>query len=271
MCIMAMPVRSVSNTRIFIGRNADRQLTIYEMSVELATPGNAMILPVPAESAGDVTLINMEQAPKFFDDLDRVFQPMTLGMSKGARRSRGVDHLQVHEVGSYLVSIAEGLADLDRLNPEVFQVSPAAMQALGPHYSRVNGQKHVFIVAQLTESGKFHPLAYTHPVPAEGLFVPTRHEHGHDHEAHPHGDRADWDHHIYFQDREAKWVELPGLKDRTERRANESMYEMISKWAGIYSERVPELSPFLDTDQHCRASRARFAGRLRNMDLRLSA
>jgi len=267
MCIMALPVRSVTNTRIFVGQAAGTQLTVYEMAVTLATPGNAMILPAPATSADQVGLIDMSEAPGFFDDADKLFMPMTLGMSKGGR-SRGVDFLKVHEVGNYQVSIAESLDDLDRVNPEVFTLSPDAKPTLGTY-----GDGFCFVVAQLKESGKFHALAYTHPTAPDGkLFVPTKHEHGTKVARHPQleGERADWDHHVYYQ-ATAEYTDLPGSKNKSEVRSNANQYGMIARWAKMYAEKVPALAPFLDSAQASRITRTRFYGKLRNIDLHLEA
>jgi hypothetical protein len=268
MCIMALPVRSVSNTRIFVGSADGIQLTVYEMAVRLATPGNAMILPAPATSADLVGLIDMSEAPKFFDDADKLFVPMTLGMSKGGgRRSRGF--LEVQEVGNYQVSIAESLDDLDRVNPEVFTLSPDAKATLGTYSSGF-----CFVVAQLKDSGQFHALAYTHPVAPDGtMFIPTKHEHGTKVARHPQleGERADWDHHVYYQATPAAFTDLPGSKNKSETRSNANRYGQIANWAKQYAEKVPELAPFLDASQNTRIIRSRFHGKLRNIDLHLEA
>jgi hypothetical protein len=256
---MARPVRSVSNTRIFVGRDDTRQLTIYEMAVQLATPGNAMILPAPAATADQVGLIDMSEAADFFDDIDKVFEPLTLGT-----KSRSIDtnsFLEVHEVGSYLVSIASSLDDLDRVNPAVFTLSPEALATLADYTDGF-----AFVVAQLRESGNFHPLAYTHPTPPQGhLFIPTRHEHGGKDDR----SRAPWDHHIYHQT-QGVYVELPGSKDKSEARGNASNYGMVAKLAKHYGSEVPDLTPFLDVDQNSRIVRSRFHGSLRNIDLQLA-
>jgi hypothetical protein len=207
----------------------------------------------------------MSEAPGFFDDADKLFMPLTLGKTK----SRGVDFLKVHEVGNYQVSIAESLDDLDRVNPEVFTLSPDAKSTLGTY-----DDGFCFVVAQLKESGKFHALAYTHPVAGDGkLFIPTKHEHGSHVAPHPQleGERADWDHHIYYQDTQAKYTDLPGSKDKSETRSNANQYGMIARWAKMYAEKVPSLAPFLDSEQDSRIIRSRFHGKLRNIDLHLEA
>lgn len=304
MCILAQPVRTVSNTRIFVGSNGTRQLTVYEMYVKLADihtrtaakmfnkpieevtkaerdaaktanfgalysggpveAGNAMILPAPAASPSDIELIDMSEHPKFFDDLDLAFRRRSRSLSKSAPAG---GHLEVHKVGNYDVSIADTLDDLDRLNPEVFTLSDDAKQALGPNYSRLNGPKHVFIVAVLRESGKFHPLAYTHPIAADGkLFVPTRHEHGHNHSEDPHGGRADWDHHIFHTQTGSDFAELPGTKNHREVRSVSNEFSSAKRLLDKASEKVPAIAPYMGSGN---LVRSKFKGPLRNMDLRL--
>lgn len=266
MCILAQPVRTVSNTRIFVGSNGTRQLTVYEMAVQLAESqsGNAMILPAPAASPSDIELIDMSDHPKFFDDLDRAFRMRSRSLSKAPPM---LGRLEVHRVGNYDVSIADTIDDLDRLNPEVFTLSDDAKQALGPNYSRLDGPKHVFIVAVLRESGKFHPLAHTHPIAAGGkLFVPTRHEHGHNHGDDPQGGRADWDHHIFHQSVDNDFDDLPGSKNHREVRSVKDKFSTTKRVLESAAEKVPALAPYLANG----LVRSKFKGSLRNMDLRLA-
>ena len=283
MCILALPVRSVRNTRIFVGTNTegDRQLTVYEMAVELVarrqaansteSPGNAMILPVPAGAPEQIDLIDMTEAKDFFDGLETCFQPMTLGLKS---RSRGMSNgfLEVHQVGSYNVSIANTYDELDLINPAVFTLSADAKQVLGSQYSRLNGPKFCFVVAQLRESGKFHPLAFSHPIAEDGkLFIPTKHEHGLKipgvSEESLRG-RAVWDHHIFHQST-ATYDEQPRSKDRTERVGNQNRYGQIKNTLAHWAEKVPALAPYFDISEDCRLARTEFKGVLKNIDLRL--
>lgn len=199
MCIMASPVVSVSNTRIFAGSapGTGRQATVYAMAVQLQTrtgKGNAMILPVPvgAEGSGSIQLIDLTALPDFFMPLDELFRPRTRSLSKGVSRGMDdVDDLEVHKVGSYDVSIVPTVDDVKRLNRAVFEVSADTENTLRAGYP----VGFAFLVAQLRESGEFHPLAYTHPLVNGRLFIPTRHEHGKE----PSGQLPKWDHTIYFQ------------------------------------------------------------------------
>ena len=283
MCILALPVRSVRNTRIFVGTNTegDRQLTVYEMAVELVarrqaansteSPGNAMILPVPAGAPEQIDLIDMTEAKDFFDALERCFQPMTLGIKSRGGGSRGF--LEVHQVGSYNVSIANSYEELDLINPAVFTLSDDAKQVLGSQYSRLDGPKFCFVVAQLRESGQFHPLAFSHPIADDGkLFIPTKHEHGLKIPGVPEESlrgRAAWDHHIFHQST-ATYDEQPRSKDRTERVGNQNRSGQIDQTLAYLAEQVPELEPYFDRGQQCRLARTEFKGVLKNIDLRLA-
>jgi hypothetical protein len=178
MCIMAAPVASVTDTKIYVGRDAlsQRQLTVYEMSVQLRSrsgKGNAMILPAPIwDDSDQIDLYDLSGVPDFFEPLTEVFTERTrsLTMSKGL----DLGHvLEVHRVGSYDVSIVPTVDDVKRLNTNVFDLSADTEHTLRSQYP----VGYQFVVAQLRESGKFHPLAYSHPY-VDGLFIPTRHEHG---------------------------------------------------------------------------------------------
>lgn len=174
MCIMASPVVSVTNTRIFAGSDPrlGRQVTVYAMAVQLQSrtgKGNAMILPVPigTEGPGSIELIDLTALPDFFMPLDELFKPRTRSLSKGV--SRGMDDdLEVHKVGSYDVSIVPSVDDVKRLNRQVFEVSADTEHTLRSSYP----VGFAFLVAQLRESGEFHPLAYTHPIVGGGCSSP---------------------------------------------------------------------------------------------------
>jgi hypothetical protein len=187
-----------------------------------------------------------------------MFEPMTLSMSEGTR-SRGGDFLRVQNVGNYQVSVAGNVEDLDRINPAVFRLTEKTLETLVINY----WDGHSFVVAQLRESGKFHPLAYTHPIAPDGkVFIPTRHEHGERH------DKPYWDHHIYFQQR-GSYEQLPSSKERTEERSDKAQFGRVSTLLGKVVDMVPELAPYLDvTPDTSRVFRSRFAGQLVNIDLR---
>ncbi len=269
---MAMPVKSVSNTRIFVGCDQvrTRQLTVYEMAVVLQTPGNAMILPVPASDPSEVELLDLTLVPKFFAKFIRAFEPLTLGLDV-MRGSRSMEPLKVHDVGNYRVSIAGSVADLSRVDPAVFQLSAETAETLTSY-----GEGFVFVVATFRESGKFHPLAYTHPMPADGtLFVPTRHEHGDKHLPSQKRDTADaafFDHDICRQE-SSQFVQPLGRFDKSSEVSATSPDGyggvMADRWATDQMNRVPGLMPFLRQGQGARLVRSELNGPFKNMDLSL--
>lgn len=251
MCILALPVRSVSNTRIFTSEHQGRQLVVYEMSVKMRTSGNAMILPVPTVRKGDIHLVNLEAVPDFLERMPLLFQGMTLGLTK----SRG---LSVEKVGSYLVSVAGNLEELDLVNPEVFTLGPRVKEILSRHYAK----GFCFVVAQLSHSGKYHPLAYTHPLAPEGhLFVPTMHEHGDDHE------KPRWDHQIYTLGGHGLLTSPGRVLFKSSK--NRLRAGQVSNYLARVGEKVPDLKGYLDTREDCVLYAFEVKGQQRNMDMLL--
>jgi len=100
------------------------------------------------------------------------------------------DDLEVVQLGSYDVSIVPTVNDVKRLNRATFEVSPDTENVLRTNYP----VGFAFLVAQLRESGSFHPIGYIHPIIGDRLFIPTRHEHGGRPNALP-----KWDHKVFHQ------------------------------------------------------------------------
>ena len=263
MCIMAEPVVSVTNTRIFAGSNLNgRQALVYAMSVQLSNRvgrGNAMILPVPVgvEGAGSIELIDLSLLPDFFMPLDELFRPRSRSMSKGM--SLGMDDdLEVHKVGKYDVSIVPTVDDVKRLNSSVFEVSADTEHTLREHYP----VGFAFVVSQLRESGDFHPLAYTHPLVGERLFIPTRHEHGKGA-----SDRSPkWDHTIYYQGGELDVV--PAEQRNMASRQTIDATRYMSDFSADVGDKVPALAPYIVSRG---ITRVKAQGRLPNIDLTVRA
>ena len=87
MCCFSGKVQSVSGTRIF-ARSAGkgRQYLVYAMSVSAPADLSMILpLPVPDKTAEDgVRFIDLKGYPKFFDALERGFQPPPTGSAKEA-------------------------------------------------------------------------------------------------------------------------------------------------------------------------------------------
>jgi len=178
MCIFALPVKDVSNTKILVRRlPGNRQLVVYsnEISLETKSP-NAMILPFPK---GRIELVDLSDYATFFEDCNENFSFLH---SKGGYQTfsfGGTEstetYLKVEVNGSYKVSIANNIDDLKRINDNVFRIAPNVQQILGKNYSQGFG----FVICQFNESMSAHPMAYiTATLPSGNIFVPTRHAHG---------------------------------------------------------------------------------------------
>ena len=103
------------------------------------------------------------------------------------------DFIPVHHTGGYSVSIAYSIRDLRRVDVRVFTLSSGIEQLLEEHY----GTDFGFIIAlfDVNAGVEHHPLGYIHDLNGAGgtkLFIPTRHEHGHE--------NPKFDHDIYACD-----------------------------------------------------------------------
>ncbi len=190
MCCFNGPVDHVYSTRIFVGARGGSQVTIYQAG--LVGTRIEMVLPVRTLGARDLEFIDLKDYPTFFRDCESAFpEPPHKTTSVGASPppSAGAP-LEVHQVGDYKVSFAPSALDLSRADPAVFRLSPRLGAVVAAHYP---AEKYGFVIFKPDHNGEMHPLGYRHPVRAgEPLFVPTRHEHGHD-------GPPDWDHRIYHQ------------------------------------------------------------------------
>lgn len=268
MCIMAAPVRSVSDTRIFVGTEPRKllQLTVYQMAVQLAShvgKGNAMILPVPVGTfgAGTIQLVDLSAIPDFFESYVEAFVERSRSFgTKGL--SRGLDDdLEVLRVGNYDVSVVPTVDDVKRLNRNVFEVSPDTEAVLRTEYS----VGFAFLVAQLRESGKFHPLAYLSPVVGDKMFVPTRHAHG------PERGLPKWDHLIFYRGEQGPdYMPRDGrnFAFRKTLSATEAERSLAPVVVDVVSH-VPALLPFLGTGLGLNQVKAQ--GPLPNVDLTVPA
>lgn len=176
MCLISKEVETVSGTKIFCGINKEktRQITVYANTVENISTNNAMVLPVPFPNS--VVFHNFEKYKDFFSDCEDCFVSNTLGMytnSYGVMSKRSL--LEVYDVGSYKVSLAHSLQDLQRVDSSVFELSKGLEEMLKKYYSN---QVFGFIICKLVNGKeKYHPFAYSHNISNEKIFIPTRHYH----------------------------------------------------------------------------------------------
>jgi hypothetical protein len=184
MCIFALPVSSVGNTRILVAAiGGQRQLTVYENKVH-GSGRNAMILPVPK---GNVELIDMTKysmGGDIFKHCESMFpqrKDFSFGGGFGSTAeagSWGMPSLPVVRSGGYMCSIVPSIEDMKRIDTRVFTLPPDIEKVLQSNYP---ADQFGFIVCLFDGSvGDMKPIAYTHSTLANGvLFIPTRHEHGH--------------------------------------------------------------------------------------------
>lgn len=224
MCLIDVPEGPppiVGGTRIFVGpTRKGRQITYYANyvslqnasstapdlvtgSIKMSSTGGAMILPVPRGRIRLLDLSNKAIFGEMFERLDSAFprlrydSPYSGGgdlLDLFDDRDCSGKALKVEEVGSYFVSVAPRLEDIDRIDSSYFKVSAGMRQILSVHYA----DHFSFIVCRFkTKKVEPHPVGYEHErLPDGRMFVPTRHEHGskHSQQANAH---ADWDHTIY--------------------------------------------------------------------------
>lgn len=216
MCVIqAETIEKVADTQILAFRSRDKkhQITAYSNQVNLPgdsgndssvwsafglsipTPKNAaMILPVP-NGAKHFEMIDTSTCKDMFERIDDCFPKLVsrgLSMTNSLNMQYSSDSiLEVKTCGSYQYTLVPSLSDFSRLDRSVFQLDTDVRQVLAGYAA-----SFAFLVCKLSESKKYHPVAYKHPMPADGkLFVPTLHYHqGHQDSK----TAADWDHQIYL-------------------------------------------------------------------------
>ena len=224
-------LEKVADTKIFVAPLANgRQLTLYENIVNLdkASDGSAMILPVPA---GMIEVLDLSgimhhgswiRLPNsnIFQEMKRAYPQLEYPQprSKG-RGTRGFNPtsevLVVKIVGSYFVSVAPRLEDIQKIDPTTFKVPTNIQKVLTKHYNGDKGELFSFVICRFrTASVQPHPIGYIHErlLDSDGLlFCPTKHAHGNGSEEKSNSslldamakpfqkwrNRADWDHEIY--------------------------------------------------------------------------
>lgn len=179
MCIFARPVERVAGTCILVApysKGEERyQLTCYANEVAASAP-NAMILPVPlpcVEAAAQIMLVNLESVADMFEQL---------ASAMPAAEPRGLDSdgafhaplLEVQRCGSFKVSIASRLQDLERIDRSQLPLQDAVGEMLQQEY----GVGFGFVVCMFQKGETMHPMGYLSPLCGDSLFVPTKHEHG---------------------------------------------------------------------------------------------
>ena len=167
MCIFSQKA-NVSKTKIFARSGKENtQYLVYSMIVK-AEKELAMILPLPvAQMSKDITFINLEKYPEFFDDLAKGFPvPRSRGDTKAAEK------IAVVEVGSFIASFVPTAKDFGKVD-EKFRL-PDDVWAKLPQF-----KDYGFAVFQLKSGEKnIHPMALSFPrADRKRLYFPTVHVH----------------------------------------------------------------------------------------------
>ena len=179
--MFSFPVRAVQRTQLFVAPDAAgrRQLTVYANYVDTPSTTCAMILPCPHPTS--IRLHDMTDYATFFEDCNEAFR-------EDLRHSRGIDALcastetlEVHDVGSYAVSIAQCVEDLDRVDTARLPLDQACVAYIKRQYGLSPSTTDFgFLICRIKPGAHdYHPLAYTHDMARDGgdLFIPTRHYH----------------------------------------------------------------------------------------------
>jgi hypothetical protein len=177
MCIINNEVNSVSKTKIYASLNNDRsrQITVYSNKVDTSYDNNAMILPLVYPET--VEFHDLSGYANFFDECSKCFEVKdpTFGIYSSTNSLSLNKCLKIHNVGSYLASIANNIDDIKRINPKYFVISDGAYDVLKKNYKNKN---YGFIICKLKPGNhEYHPFAYSHKAIADKLFIPTRHYH----------------------------------------------------------------------------------------------
>lgn len=214
MCIINEPAQ-VTKTQIFVAPSQDHktQITVYCNKVMTESSNNVMVLPVPFPNS--LKFIDLSHYKDMFKDLERSFKLPTQSALLSFSANSLDSYLPTIDVGSYRITVSPNIAKLNEVNPNEFgKIQDHIKTILEKHYHYCG-----FIVCKLIpgKETEYHPLAYSHRIWKDLLFVPTRHQHNHAHNhrvsynessilGYPSGhmghvsheeSESDWDHEIY--------------------------------------------------------------------------
>ncbi len=175
MCMISTEVNNVSDTKIFCAPNANgsRQITIYSNKVDNISKGNAMVLPVPNPES--LQFHDLSRYQEFFDDCKSCFTTENRSYSLNYKSIDSAENLSVFKVGSYLVSVARNLQQVEMADKKIFILSPELKEVLSMYYYQPYWG---FIICRLEHGTQdYHPFAYSHNIIGGKIYVPTRHFH----------------------------------------------------------------------------------------------
>jgi hypothetical protein len=173
--MISTEVNNVSDTKIFCAPNANgsRQITIYSNKVDNISKGNAMVLPVPNPES--LQFHDLSRYQQFFDDCKSCFTTENRSYSLNYNSIDSAENLSVFKVGSYLVSVAKNLQQVEMADKKIFILSPELKEVLSMYYYQPFWG---FIICRLEHGTQdYHPFAYSHNIIGGKIYVPTRHYH----------------------------------------------------------------------------------------------
>lgn len=202
MCIINEPAE-VTQTQIFVAPSADRksQITVYCNKVMTNSTNNVMVLPVPFPDT--LKFIDLSDYKNMFTDLEMNFKRWEQrSLSYSANSCEDRSYLPTIDVGSYRITVSPNIPQLSKVDPNQFgRIQDHIKNILNKHYFGYG-----FIICKLIpgKETEYHPLAYSHKLLNDMLFVPTRHQHNHTsahsssyHHTIGEEHESDWDHDIY--------------------------------------------------------------------------
>lgn len=180
--MISTEIKSVANTNILVAPNYNntRQLTIYSNNVNNVSKSNAMVLPVPLPQT--LQFIDLSTYSDIFKECAKCFynphiaKSATLSFTNAKSVSLSDDKpLEVFNVGSYKVSVAMNLEQVERADKKVFILSDGLKQTLNTFYYQPYWG---FIICKLNAGQEsYHPFAYSHQIIDNKIYIPTRHYH----------------------------------------------------------------------------------------------
>jgi hypothetical protein len=193
MCMFSKPVESVSRTQMLYAvfthpQFSNQRVALQTYSNRVTLPAGqshtTMILPVPVNSMTQVRLCNSAEQNKaaemLFEHFHLKFEAEAMPTGFGNFGGFGLSAsstLPVVVSGSYLVSIADSLASLQQLDPDLFAVDNQALQSMLS--GEASKRKYVYLACKLQENAAYHPFSYMYELNAdeEVAFIPTMHYH----------------------------------------------------------------------------------------------
>lgn len=172
MGFFSLPVRHVSNTRIYVSPSEsqrDTQLTLYSNSIDSHLPGNCFVIPVPYPET-----VRFHYHPEAYQFLDRLEESFVPSMPHFHSRYPHSDR----DLTDYRVRHVVSLDEFEFINHEEDILHPDVLDVLKQKYSEPFWG--VIVVDIRSGVFEYNPLVYSHRKLHNSLFVPTLHHYPRD-------------------------------------------------------------------------------------------